>query len=208
VTRVILQCRSRFWEGDGCNGFGASDLPQEIFHPTFDQPGTRGLLVAYMLTGVGQQAAAMDLESRTAFVAQETEKIHPGLLGHLEGCVSKVWTADPWTGGAGSQYSPGQLTTLCVGLEQTEGRVHFAGEHISAWPYWMQGALQSGLRAAKGVHEANIVGGGRAAPHSIHSASAMMNVRAFQSRIGSMFFVESPPWCLRLHTILDRFQGT
>jgi len=44
---------------------------------------------------------------------------------------------------------------LCVGLEQPEGRVHFAGEHISAWPYWMQGALQSGLRAAKEVHEAS-----------------------------------------------------
>jgi monoamine oxidase len=37
--------------------------------------------------------------------------------------------------------------------------VHFAGEHISAWPYWMQGALQSGLRAAKEVHELNVVGG-------------------------------------------------
>jgi len=52
-----------------------------------------------------------------------------------------------------------KLTTLCVGLERPEGRVHFAGEHISVCPYWMQGALQSGLRAAKEVHEANLVGG-------------------------------------------------
>src|ERR1044071_1676897 len=85
VTRVILQCRSRFWEKDGCNGFGSSDLPQEVFHPTFDQPGTRGLLASYMLTGVGQRAAAMDPESRTTFVAQEIEKLHPGLHDHLEG---------------------------------------------------------------------------------------------------------------------------
>jgi hypothetical protein len=49
-------------------------------------------------------------------------------------------------GGAGTEHSPGQLTTLCVGIERPEGRVHFAGEHISACPYWMQGALQSGLR--------------------------------------------------------------
>src|SRR5215475_13786397 len=159
VTRVILQCRSRFWEKDGCNGFGASDLPQEVFHPTFDQPGTRGLLASYMLVGVGQRVGAMNPEARTTFVSQEMEKMHPGLLDHLEGCVAKVWPADPWAGGAGSQYSPGQLTTLCVGLEQPEGRVHFAGEHISAWPYWMQGALQSGLRAAKEVHEAKVVGG-------------------------------------------------
>jgi monoamine oxidase len=155
VTRVILQCRSRFWEKDGCNGFGSSDLPQEIFHPTFDQRGTRGLLASYMLTGVGQRAAAMDPGSRTTFASQEMERVHPGLLENLEGCVSKVWPADPWAGGAGANHSPGQLTTLCVGIERPEGRVHFAGEHTSAWPYWMQGALQSGLRAAKEVNEAN-----------------------------------------------------
>lgn len=159
VTRVILQCRSRFWEKDGCNGFGSSDLPQEVFHPTFDQPGTRGLLASYMLVGVGQRSGAMDPDARIAFVSGEMEKVHPGLLDNLEGCVAKVWPADPWAGGAGSEYSPGQLTTLCVGLERPEGRVHFAGEHISVCPYWMQGALQSGLRAAKEVHEAKLVGG-------------------------------------------------
>jgi monoamine oxidase len=154
VTRVILQCRSRFWERDDCNGFGVSDLPQEVFHTTYDQPGTRGLLASYMLVGVGQRAAAMDAESRIAFAAREMEKIHPGLLENLEGSYAKVWPADRWAGGAGSETSPGQITSLCAGLEQPEGRVHFAGEHISAWPYWMQGALQSGLRAAKEVHEA------------------------------------------------------
>ena len=121
MTPVILQCRSRFWEKDGCNGFGISDLPQESFHPTFDQPGTRGLLVSYMLTGVGRQAAAMDPDARTAFASQEMEKVHPGPLDNLEGCVSKVWPADPWAGGAGAEHSPGQLTTLCVGIERPEG---------------------------------------------------------------------------------------
>jgi monoamine oxidase len=154
VTRVVLQCRSRFWENDGCNGFGVSDLPEEIFHTTYDQPGPRGLLSAYMLTGIGQRAAAMDAESRISFVAHEMEKVHPGLLDNLEGRFAKVWPADRWAGGAGMESSPGQITSLCVGLEQPEDRVHFAGEHISAWPYWMQGALQSGLRAAKQVHEA------------------------------------------------------
>src|SRR2546426_7652489 len=153
VTRVILQCRSRFWEKDGYNGFGISDLPQEIFHPTFDQPGMRGLLVSYLLTGVGKRVGAMDPDSRTEFVSREMEKVHPGLLNHLEGCVSKVWPADPWAGGAGAEHSPGQLTTFCVGIERPEGRVHFAGEHTSGYPYWMQGALQSGLRAAEEVNE-------------------------------------------------------
>jgi len=154
VTRVVLQCRTRFWEQEGCNGFGMSDLEQEVFHTTFDQPGTRGLLVSYMCRSAGQRAGAMDSEARLEFVSRDMEKVHPGLRDHLEGAVSKVWPADPWAGGAGALPSPGQMTTICVGIERPEGRVHFAGEHTSRLPYWMQGALQSGLRAAKEVNEA------------------------------------------------------
>jgi monoamine oxidase len=155
ITRVILQCRTRYWEKSGYNGFGISDLPQEIWHPTHDQPGTRGLLVSYMFLSVGQRVGAMSEDKRLEFVAREMEKVHPGLLENLEGTVSKVWPADPWAGGAVSLHAPGQLTTICVGIERSEGRVHFAGEHTSRWPGWMQGALESGLRAAKEVHESN-----------------------------------------------------
>jgi monoamine oxidase len=35
-----------------------------------------------------------------------------------------------------------------------EGRIHFAGEHTSPWPGWIQGALHSGLRTASEVNEA------------------------------------------------------
>jgi monoamine oxidase len=33
-------------------------------------------------------------------------------------------------------------------------RIHFAGEHLSAASSWMQGALQSGLRAVKEINDA------------------------------------------------------
>jgi monoamine oxidase len=153
-TRLILQCRTRYWEKEGNSGFGVSDLPQEIWHPTFDQPGTRGLLVSFMHFSLGQRVGAMSDERRLEFVSREMEKVHPGLLDNLEGQFSKFWSADPWAGGATARPSPGQMTTLCVGIERPEGRVHFAGEHTSRWTGWMQGALQSGLRAAKEVNEA------------------------------------------------------
>jgi monoamine oxidase len=152
-TRVILQCRTRYWEKDGYNGFAVSDLPQEVWHPTHDQPSTRGLLVSRMFVSLGQRVGTMSEDKRLKFVSQEMEKMHPGLLDNLEGAISKVWPADPWAGGAISLHAPGQLTTVCLGVERPEGRVHFAGEHTSRWPGWMQGALESGLRAAKEVNE-------------------------------------------------------
>jgi monoamine oxidase len=154
ITRVVLQCRTRYWENDGYNGFGMSDLPQEIWHPSFDQPGSRGLLVSYMYFALGQRVGAMSEEDRFAFASREMDRVHPGLFDNLEGHFSKVWAADPWAGGAAAIPSPRQMTTLCVGIELPEGRVHFAGEHTSNWTGWMQGALESGLRAAKEVADA------------------------------------------------------
>jgi monoamine oxidase len=154
ITRVVLQCRSRYWERDSCNGFGISDLEQEIWHPTFDQPGPRGLLVSYMCLSAGQRAGAMDDDKRLEFVSGDMEKVHPGLRQNLEGAVTKVWHTDPWAGGATALPSPGQLTSICVGIDRPEGRVHFAGEHTSKFQGWMQGALQSAIRAAKEVNDA------------------------------------------------------
>lgn len=154
ITRVVLQCRTRYWEKDGYNGFGMSDLPQEIWHPSFDQPGSRGLLVSYMYFALGQRVGAMSEGDRLAFASREMDKVHPGLFDNLEGHFSKVWAADPWAGGAAAIPSPRQMSTLCEGIEKPEGRVHFAGEHTSNWTGWMQGALESGLRAAKEVADA------------------------------------------------------
>jgi monoamine oxidase len=112
ITRVVLQCRSRYWEQDGCNGFGISDLEQEIWHPTFDQPGPRGLLVSYMCLSAGQRASAMDDDKRLAFVSDDMNNVHPGLRQYQEGAVTKVWHTDPWVGGATALPSPGQLTSI------------------------------------------------------------------------------------------------
>jgi monoamine oxidase len=46
------------------------------------------------------------------------------------------------------------MRTLLPAIARAEGRVHFAGEHTSAWAQWMQGALESGLRAAREIREA------------------------------------------------------
>jgi len=49
---------------------------------------------------------------------------------------------------------PGQMTAFLPHLARPEGRIHFAGDHTSAWMRWIQGALESGHRAAREVQEA------------------------------------------------------
>ena len=49
---------------------------------------------------------------------------------------------------------PEQQTQLQADIVKPEGRIHFAGEHCSLYHAWIQGALESGLLAARAIHEA------------------------------------------------------
>lgn len=58
-------------------------------------------------------------------------------------------------------FDPGQQMLLHEAIVAPEGRFHFAGEHASLVHAWIQGAIESGLRAAREVAERTGV-----APHS------------------------------------------
>ena len=68
--------------------------------------------------------------------------------------TSFVWDDQPYQRGAFALWGKGQYATLSPHVSSVEGRIHFAGEHTSPWPGWMQGALHSGLRVAKEIDEA------------------------------------------------------
>jgi monoamine oxidase len=45
------------------------------------------------------------------------------------------------------------MTALLPHIARAEAGIHFAGEHASTSPGWMQGALESGNRAAREIME-------------------------------------------------------
>ena len=56
-----------------------------------------------------------------------------------------------WSRGAYAWFRPGEMTAMLPHIANPEGRIHFAGDHTSPSPGWMNGALQSGNRVARGV---------------------------------------------------------
>jgi hypothetical protein len=56
--------------------------------------------------------------------------------------------AGPLVAGAFVAFALGQMTALTPEIARSEDRLHFAGEHTSSWMGWMEGALDSGERAA------------------------------------------------------------
>ena len=47
----------------------------------------------------------------------------------------------------------GEVTGHAHAIVAPEGRIHFAGEHASLTHAWIQGAIESGVRAAAEIHE-------------------------------------------------------
>jgi monoamine oxidase len=74
------------------------------------------------------------------------------LLHAFEGGTSISWSTE--AKGAYAWFKPGQLPLLPPRADRAEGRVHFAGDHTSALPGWMQGALASAQRVVEEIQNA------------------------------------------------------
>jgi monoamine oxidase len=151
VVRTTYQVHRRYWEDEGLNGFGRSDKNFEVWHPTFGKPGKRGLLQAYNYENYARELDRLPESERMERVISDMDEVLPGLRANLETVVVKSWVNDPWQRGAYTEYEPGQ-TKWYGDICKPEGRVWFAGEHASAWPGWMQGALTSGIKAAREIN--------------------------------------------------------
>ena len=157
-TKILFQVRNRFWEEeDGIQGGGTvTELPiRRINYPTPDPSTARGVLLASYTWGQDAlQWGAMDEETRLEEALDDVARIHPRIREEYEGGASHAWYADRWARGAFALFAPEQQTDLQADIVASEGRIHFAGEHCSLYHAWIQGALESGIRAAQTVHEA------------------------------------------------------
>ena len=152
VVRVFMQTRKRFWLDEGLSGAATTDLPlMTAYDKNFYQPGTRGILEVYAAGERARRLANMSADERFNFTVNQMQMIHPSIREYLEGGSSVCWDNEEWSRGAYAWFRPGEMTTMMPHIATAEGRIHFAGDHTSASPGWMNGALQSGNRGAQEV---------------------------------------------------------
>jgi monoamine oxidase len=157
-TKILFQVQHRFWEEeDGITGGGTvTELPiRRMNYPTPEPDTTRGVLLASYTWGQDAlQWGAMDEETRLEEALEDVARIHPQIREEYEGGASHAWYSDRWARGAFAMFAPEQQTDLQSDIVRPEGRFYFAGEHCSLYHAWIQGALESGIRAARQIHEA------------------------------------------------------
>ena len=166
-TKVLAVARRRFWEADdGIFGGGTfTDLPiATAYYPSDNalsknprvSAGPGVLLASYSWGQAARRLASLPHTERASAVLKSLSSVHPQLQepAAIRHTASWSWDNHPYASGAFAWFSPGQHTTLHRHIVAPEGRIFFAGEHASLTHTWMQGALESGLRATREMLEA------------------------------------------------------
>jgi monoamine oxidase len=152
VTKVLIEYRRRFWKERGWNGRLTTDGPIVMtWHATSHFEHERGILTAYTGGGPGAKLSELSDEERTATAVAEIEKHFPGSSDLIEHTATIAWPNERYTRASYMALAPGQVMQHWQTLFQPAGRLFFAGEHATAIQGYMEGAVESGQRAAREI---------------------------------------------------------
>lgn len=152
VTKVMIQYRKRFWDEQNWNGRMNSDLPiGYIWHATSHLEHESGILTAYTGGAPGAKLSALSNEERIQVAVNEIEKIFSGSSELIEHTETTAWLNEPFTKASYMNLAPGHVRAHWQILFTPAGHLFFAGEHATAFQGFMEGAVESGQRAAKEI---------------------------------------------------------
>ncbi|WP_289139163.1 flavin monoamine oxidase family protein [uncultured Brevibacillus sp.] len=155
-TKIGIQFSYRFWEDNGLyGGNSTTDLPIRLsYYPShhFGAPGGV-VLVCYTWEDDALPWISMSKDEQIMTALKIMASIHGDVVyqSFVTGVVHN-WALDPFAAGAFTMFKPLQETGIGSYIEKPEGRVHFAGEHASDYHGWIQGAIQSAVRAASEIN--------------------------------------------------------
>jgi monoamine oxidase len=152
-TKILLQFRKAFWEEEGIfGGNTTTDLPiRFIYYPShgWKNGGPSVLLASYTWGDDSLRWDSLSERERVRFALENVARIHgQQVMDHFVTGTSHSWVENEYTCGAFALFEPSQQTTLWPYIASRDDKVYFAGEHTTLQHAWIEGALESGIRAA------------------------------------------------------------
>ena len=108
------------------------------------------MLVGYYLDLSGTMRERAPAE-RQRLAVEQGARIHPQYTTEFETAFSVSWHRVPWSRGSWRSESAAAHEALDA-LRLPDGRVHFAGDHMTNMSSWMQGAFESAREVAAAIH--------------------------------------------------------
>ncbi|MER5220499.1 flavin monoamine oxidase family protein [Streptomyces flaveus] len=129
-----------------------------MINPSHPVPGSKGgvVLASYSWADDASRWDSLDDDARYPHALRGLQQVYGQRVEvfYTGAGRTQSWLRDPYAYGEASVLLPGQHTELLAAIRAPEGPLHFAGDHTSVKPSWIEGALESGVRAALEVHMA------------------------------------------------------
>ena len=152
VTKSLLQFDRRFWKRKSRSPAYGTDAPTgAIWDANEEQRGPAGILTL-MAGGQASEDTQKILEQEgVQGLVNALDWLKPG-DAELLSRYHMTWEHDSWAQGGYAYFDPAFDPVWRPWLARPHGRLLFAGEHTSIkWQGYMNGAVESGLRAAAEV---------------------------------------------------------
>ncbi len=156
AVKIALQAERRFWEEDqqiyGGISWTSRDITQ-IWYPSSGFHERKGILLgAYIWDDdVGERFGRMAPTKRLQAAMLSGEKLHSGYSSEVSGGISVCWNNVPYAQGAWAEWGPDQRQTTYPLLNEPDGPIYLAGEHLSYLTGWQEGAVLSAHSVVRAI---------------------------------------------------------
>ncbi|MGC3974819.1 MAG: NAD(P)/FAD-dependent oxidoreductase [Nitrospira sp.] len=149
ATKTLLQFDRRFWRRRGTPLAYGTDLPiGAMWDGNEEQRGRSGILALLGGGSASRETQQLLIQGGAEAVAARLTWLGAAKAA-LRASQHVSWEDDPYVRGGYAVFEPGYDPEQRAWLSRPHGRVLFAGEHTSLrWQGYMNGAVESGLRAA------------------------------------------------------------
>jgi monoamine oxidase len=140
-----------FWRAAGLSGSAVSDPgPLSIIFDNSPPDGSPGIIVGFLEGHWARELGRADEQERRTAVLENLTRLFGQRAASPERYLERDWTNEEWSRGCYAGYAPpGVLTAYGPAIRAPIGPIHWAGtETATVWNGYMDGAIQSGERAA------------------------------------------------------------
>ena len=154
VIKVHLAYNKPFWRHQKLNGaVVATDRPVSVVFDQSPENESRGVILGLIEGDYAVELSALDVNQRRQRVIDDMVYYFGKQAAHPLEYVEQDWLTEEWSqGGYGAHMPPGAITTYGDCIREPFNRIHWAGtETATEWIGHLDGALQSGIRAAQEI---------------------------------------------------------